>query len=105
MNASLPRAAAALLDEPEITEVTGIGLAPLSLAGLAPGQRAVITAVDGGCRVGRRLLDLGFRPGTPLRVMRRAPLGDPTTYELRGSRICLRRSEAARISVELTPGT
>ena len=34
-----------------------------------------------------------------LRVIRRAPLGDPTTYELRGSRFCLRRAEAERIAV------
>jgi Fe2+ transport system protein FeoA len=32
-------------------------------------------------------------------VIRRAPLGDPTTYELRGSRFCLRRAEAERVSV------
>jgi Fe2+ transport system protein FeoA len=32
-------------------------------------------------------------------VIRRAPLGDPTTYELRGSRFCLRRAEAEQIAV------
>ena len=32
-------------------------------------------------------------------VIRRAPLGDPVEYELRGCRICLRRSEAERIRV------
>ncbi len=69
------------------------------LSRLGPGQRAEIKAVDGSSPIGRRLLDLGFRPGTQLRVIRRAPLGDPTTYELRGSRFCLRRSEAERISV------
>ena len=71
----------------------------VSLARLAPGQSAEVKAVDGSSPIGRRLLELGFRPGTRLRVIRRAPLGDPTTYELRGSRFCLRRSEAERISV------
>ncbi len=71
----------------------------VSLARLAPGQCAEVKAVDGSSPIGRRLLELGFRPGTRLRVIRRAPLGDPTTYELRGSRFCLRRSEAERISV------
>jgi ferrous iron transport protein A len=71
----------------------------LPLARLAPGQCAEVKAVDGSSPIGRRLLELGFRPGTRLRVIRRAPLGDPTTYELRGSRFCLRRAEAERISV------
>ena len=69
---------------------------------LVPGDAARIVRVDAGSGVGRRLLDLGFLPGTELRVVRRAPLGDPVTYELRGSRICLRRGEAARIFVEPT---
>jgi ferrous iron transport protein A len=69
------------------------------LSRLAPGQCAEVTAVDDSSPIGRRLLELGFRPGTQLRVIRRAPLGDPTTYELRGSRFCLRRAEAERISV------
>jgi len=53
--------------------------------------------------VSRRLLDLGFVPGTRVRVVRRAPLGDPTLYELRGTQLCLRRSEAARVRVRALP--
>lgn len=45
----------------------------------------------------RRLLDLGFVPGTPVLVVRRAPLGDPLELELRGYRLCVRRTEAERI--------
>jgi ferrous iron transport protein A len=72
---------------------------PIPLSRLAPGHCAEIASVDESSPIGRRLLELGFRPGTQLRVIRRAPLGDPTTYELRGSRFCLRRTEAERISV------
>jgi ferrous iron transport protein A len=71
----------------------------MPLSRLAPGQSAEVRAVDDASPIGRRLLELGFRPGTQLRVIRRAPLGDPTTYELRGSRFCLRRAEADRIAV------
>jgi ferrous iron transport protein A len=74
---------------------------PLSLADVAPGSCARVVAVDPQSQIGRRLLDLGFVPGTELRVIRRAPLGDPVEYELRGYRVCLRRSEALRIQVEL----
>ena len=45
------------------------------------------------------LLDLGFTPGTAIRGLRRAPLGDPSLYELRGMRLCLRRAEAHWIRV------
>lgn len=70
-----------------------------ALAELAPGSSARVESVDGSSPVGRRLLDLGFVPGTRVHVVRRAPLGDPVVYELRGMRLCLRRSEARRIRV------
>lgn len=68
------------------------------LAELTPGSRAEVESVDGG-PLARRLLDLGFVPRTQVLVVRRAPLGDPTEYELRGTRLCLRRAEAARVRV------
>ena len=71
-----------------------------TLADLEPGASARVEAVESGTPFGRRLADLGFLPGTPVRVLRRAPLGDPVEYELRGTRLCLRRSEARRIRVE-----
>ncbi len=77
----------------------------MSLAKLGVGASAVIEAIEGESEsgVGLRLLDLGFVPGTRVRVLRRAPLGDPTLYELRGTRLCLRRSEAERVRVRLLP--
>lgn len=70
-----------------------------SLADLPPGSVAKVASVDAQSPIGRRLLDLGFVPGTEVKVVRRAPLGDPVEYELRGYRVCLRRSEALRIEV------
>lgn len=69
------------------------------LCSLPVGARGVIVAVRAGDAVGQRLLDLGLLPGTPVAVLRRAPLGDPSVYELRGYQLCLRRSEAERIRV------
>jgi Fe2+ transport system protein FeoA len=71
----------------------------LALADLAPGAVGVVQTVDASSPIGRRLLDLGFVPQTRVYVVRRAPLGDPLEFELRGTRFCLRRSEAARILV------
>lgn len=69
------------------------------LDGLAPGDQAIVTRVIGDGPIERRLLDLGLLPGTVVSVLRRAPLGDPIEYELRGYRLCLRRTEAARVRV------
>ncbi len=60
-----------------------------------------VEAGDGG--QGRRLEDLGFVVGTRVRVERRAPLGDPTVYELRGTRIALRSDGAALVMVDAVP--
>jgi len=74
--------------------------ATMGLDRLAPGSRGVVrvVAAENGAR--RRLLEMGFVPGTQLRVVRLAPLGDPMQIELHGYHISLRRSEAQAILVE-----
>ncbi len=76
---------------------------PRSLRELAVGDDAVILEVTCASPVRERLLDLGFVPGTPITLVRRAPLGDPCVYALRGVQMCLRAEEAARIRVQ--PGS
>ena len=49
---------------------------------------------------GRRLMELGMIPGTYVRVLRRAPFGDPIQLILRGYALTLRRSMAAAILVD-----
>ncbi|MFI5402040.1 MAG: ferrous iron transport protein A, partial [Planctomycetota bacterium] len=73
---------------------------PIGLDQLAPGAKGVVrvVAAENGAR--RRLLEMGFVPGTPLRVVRLAPLGDPMQIELHGYHISLRRSEARTILVD-----
>ena len=75
------------------------------LSELVPTQTARVIRVDDAVASGRRLLDLGFLPETRVRVLRRAPLGDPVVYELRGYRICLRRTDARRVRVRVQQGT
>ena len=50
--------------------------------------------------VRRRLLELGLLPGTPIEVVRRAPLGDPIELSVRGYRLSIRADEARAIAVE-----
>lgn len=72
-----------------------------SLDELRDRQSAVITgfdpAMDSSCR--QRLEDLGLLPETPIFRERRAPLGDPAVFRVRGTLLCLRRSEARLILV------
>ncbi|MEI6535042.1 MAG: FeoA family protein [Verrucomicrobiaceae bacterium] len=46
-----------------------------------------------------RLRELGLVPGTRIRVVRRAPMGDPIEVSVRGSRLAMRRSEARQIHI------
>lgn len=72
----------------------------LTLDRLQPGESGEVRGVDGQDPLARRLADLGLWPGTAVEVIRRAPLGDPTQYRLRGFRLALRRDEAQRVRVE-----
>lgn len=71
------------------------------LADLPEGQTGVIKGVDTKSVTSQRLLDLGFVPGTPVTAIKRAPMGDPTTFEIRGYQLGLRRSESEAIEVEI----
>jgi ferrous iron transport protein A len=76
-----------------------VTISDTTLGQLAPGSSARVTAVDGAPALVRRLASLGLRPGTPVSCVRRAPLGDPTVYRLRSYELCLRRREAALVTV------
>jgi len=57
--------------------------------------------VVGDDAVSIRLLEMGLTPGEQVRVIGRAPLGDPLEVEIRGYRLSLRHSEAARVAVAI----
>jgi ferrous iron transport protein A len=70
------------------------------LADLAIGGAARVRAVLGSDEVSIRLLEMGLTPGIEVSVVGHAPLGDPLELELRGYRLSVRRSEAARVEIE-----
>ncbi len=71
-----------------------------SLADLPLGQRATVSGVGGSRAFARRLLEMGLVPGTEVRVVTVAPLGDPLQIEVRGGQWSIRREEAAQIEVD-----
>ncbi|MDX1945094.1 MAG: ferrous iron transport protein A [Pirellulaceae bacterium] len=71
-----------------------------TLATLPVGARGRVVRLDGDDEITIRLLEMGLTPGVELTVLGLAPLGDPLELELRGYRLSIRKSEAARIEVE-----
>lgn len=73
--------------------------APLRLDELAPGESATIVEVVGNDVLASRLMEMGLIDGEAISMIGRAPMGDPTEFSIRGYRISLRKSEAARVLV------
>jgi ferrous iron transport protein A len=69
------------------------------LSDLRPGDRATIGRLDGDGPIRRRLLELGLTPGTPVTLVRLAPLRDPIEIRVRGYQLCVRRAEADAVWV------
>ncbi|HTN01060.1 FeoA family protein [Planctellipticum variicoloris] len=63
------------------------------------GQRARIEDVTGDDAVAIRLMEMGFTDGEEIEFLGAAPLGDPLEFAVRGYRISLRRTEAARVVI------
>jgi ferrous iron transport protein A len=74
---------------------------PVNLRELPNGAHAFVTGFDLPVDARRRLLELGFLPGTVLHAVRRAPLGDPLQVEVRGYHLSLRNREASGIRIEI----
>lgn len=72
-----------------------------TLDAIAKGGRVRVRSVSGEDAIARRLGELGVRRGIEIEVVGRAPLGDPTVFELCGYQLCLRQTESARVHVEL----
>ena len=69
------------------------------------GASGVVTAVEdvhSADPIARRLRELGFVNGEPVRVVARGPIGgDPLLVQIGFTRFALRKSEAARITVDI----
>jgi ferrous iron transport protein A len=72
-----------------------------TLSDLRVGQSARVAEIAGDDEVSIRLLEMGLTPGVELKLIGTAPLGDPLEVELRGYRLSVRRSEAARVAVRV----
>ncbi len=71
--------------------------ATTTLDELPVGAEGTVVAVRCERPIARRLMEMGVLPGTRLRVVRVAPLGDPIQLRLRSYSLSIRRREAAGI--------
>ena len=70
-----------------------------ALSSLALDKMARISELLSTGRTRRRLMDLGFIPGTCVVALFRGPKGDPTAYCVRGAVIALRKEDADQIMI------
>lgn len=74
-----------------------------TLKDLIVGDRGAVRGFLAGSGAYRRkLLSMGLTPGVALEVVRVAPMGDPVEVRVRGTRLSLRRDEAAILEVDRT---
>ncbi len=69
---------------------------------LGIGCRGCVLSVGGDPELRRRLLEMGFCNGAEVQVVRRAPLGDPIEFRLRGYHLSLRDEQAQYVRISLT---
>lgn len=66
---------------------------------LKKGETAVVKSVGGDGMLRRHLLDMGLIPGTAIRMLGAAPMGDPVKILVQGYQLTLRIAEAGLIEV------
>ncbi len=70
------------------------------LGQLKLGESAVLGGMNLPDGASMRLQEMGFLPGVSIRLVRRAPLGCPMEFEVAGSRLAIRVSDASNIFIQ-----
>ena len=73
------------------------------LSSLKLGQSAVIARLPEDEHLAMRLRELGLLRGTTVTFIRRAPLGDPMEFRLRGFELSIRMADAAQVLTDPAP--
>lgn len=75
-------------------------MATFSLDQLDVGRQGRIAKISAQPDVRHRLMEMGVLRGSVIRVVGRAPMGDPIDVEVRGYHLSLRKSEARFVQIE-----
>jgi ferrous iron transport protein A len=71
---------------------------------MAPGSAGKVTEIKVANANRARLMEMGLLVGTPVELVRFAPLGDPVEIKVRGYHLTLRKHEAEQILVSVAAG-
>jgi ferrous iron transport protein A len=71
----------------------------LPLTSVALGTKATVVEIKVPPQSRPRLMEMGLLVGTPVELVRFAPLGDPVEIRVRGYNLTLRKHEAEQILV------
>jgi ferrous iron transport protein A len=81
-----------------------LAVGSVRISEMKKGASGVVLAVEdmhSADPIARRLRELGFVSGEPVRVVARGPIGgDPLLVQIGFTRFALRKSEAVRVTVE-----
>jgi Fe2+ transport system protein FeoA/Mn-dependent DtxR family transcriptional regulator len=80
--------------------VVPVPVLPVPMGELPVGSQARVVEVAGSGKHQRRMLDMGFVPGAEVTTLRKAPLGNPIEYLIKGTAVALRRQDADTVQVE-----
>ena len=73
---------------------------PKTVADLKEGEEGVVVQVGGSVQLRTRLLEMGLARGARVRLVGKAPLGDPLEIKVRGASLAIRREEAKRVRID-----
>ena len=74
----------------------------MKLSELKQGESATIVALDQlSGEIRKKLMVMGLLPNTDVKLVRRAPMGDPLQVEVRGVSLAVREKIANAIEVEI----
>jgi len=73
----------------------------MSLLDLHEGQQGVLDRLELPEEAARRLMELGFLPGSTVVAAKCAPGGDPRVFRVDGAEIALRSATAARLKLRV----
>ena len=65
------------------------------------GERGKVIEISSCGSLRSRIMDMGIVRGAEIEMVRRAPLGDPLEFLLKGYKLTLRRAEAANVLLEV----
>lgn len=75
-------------------------MSDLRLNAFHPGEAVVVEKIiTADPKLRMRLLEMGLVKGSPIEIIRYAPMGDPIEIKVRGYRLSIRKEEAESVVV------